>query len=107
MVVNAGPPVALKFEVPPPSAPLSGVPFAVTLSMADADGFQAFSEAQVTASIASGSGTLSGTTTVAQSGYWTVFSNLIIKGTGPHTLRFSTPGLPDLVSPPFTVRAAP
>ncbi len=107
VVVNAGPPVALKFEVPPPSAPLSGVPFAVTLSMADADGFQAFSEAPVTASIASGSGTLSGTTTVAQSGYWTVFSNLIIKGTGPHTLRFSTPGLPDLVSPPFTVRAAP
>jgi hypothetical protein len=105
--VSAGPPTALKFDVRPPSAPVSGVPFSVTLWMADADGFQAFSEAAVTASIASGTGTLVGTTTVAQNGHWTIFSNLAVIGTGPHTLRFSSPGLTDLVSEPFTVRTPP
>ena len=97
-VVGTGPPAALKFDLAPGPGLLSGVPFFVSLWTVDADGFSTRSEAVVTASIASGTGTLSGTTTGVSRSYQTSFDSLIIRGTGVHTLRFTSPGLADLVA---------
>ncbi|HET7188412.1 MAG TPA: Ig-like domain-containing protein [Gemmatimonadaceae bacterium] len=47
----------------------------------------------VTAALSSGSGTLSGTTTVAAANGLASFTNLRIDGVGPHTLSFSATGL--------------
>ncbi len=59
--------------------------------------------AAVTASIASGTGALSGTTTVNTVNGVASFTNLKIAGSGSHTLNFSATGLASAVSAPFAV----
>ena len=61
----------------------------------------------VTASIASGSGTLSGTTTVTSAfNGVAAFSGLKIVGSGPHTLKFSVANWLSVTSDSFTVSAS-
>jgi len=107
-VVNSGPPVALAMEQQFAVSGKSGVPipFYVWVQTVDADGFRAASQAPVTASIATGNGTLSGPTTVNASGGLAGFINLVIDGTGVFTLRFTSPGLTPVVSNPITVTAS-
>jgi hypothetical protein len=62
---------------------------------------------QVTASIASGSGTLGGTTTVSAVNGLATFSNLSVTGTSAVTLRFSASGLTAAVSNAFTPTPPP
>jgi hypothetical protein len=61
----------------------------------------------VTAAIASGSGSLSGTTTVAAVSGDATFSNLIITGTGAHTLDFNAAGHDEVVSSSITIADPP
>lgn len=63
------------------------------------------STASVTASIASGNGSLAGTTTVAAANGVVTFTNLRITGTGAHTLSFTAAGLTGATSSSFTVGA--
>jgi hypothetical protein len=64
-----------------------------TVELRDADGFKVASATNaVTASIGSGTGTLSGTLTVNAVAGIATFSNLIITGTGPNTLSFALAG---------------
>jgi hypothetical protein len=60
----------------------------------------------VTASIATGPGTLSGNTTVSAVNGVVNFTNLQITGPGFHSLAFSSPGLTGAISAPFNVAAA-
>ena len=97
----------------------SGSTFSALVAVLDVQGFETRSDLPISVSIASGAGTLSGTTTVRSTdlpspsfpwysiAFTTVFDNLVIQGTGDHTLRFSAPGLPNVVSPPINVTAAP
>jgi hypothetical protein len=59
--------------------------------------------ALVTAAVASGSGTLIGTTTVNAVDGIATFTDLAILGTGPHTLTFSSPGLTSVTTTLVTV----
>ena len=61
------------------------------------------STASVTASIASGTGTLVGTATVAAVNGVATFSSLRIDGTGAHTLTVASAGLTSATSAAFTV----
>ncbi len=61
------------------------------------------SSAAVTASIASGTGTLVGTTTVTAVNGLATFTNLGVNGAGPITLTFASQGLPSVTSASFTV----
>jgi hypothetical protein len=64
-----------------------------TVELRDADGFKVASATNaVTVSIGSGTGTLSGTTTVNAVAGVATFSGLIITGTGPNTLSFALAG---------------
>ena len=54
------------------------------------NGVVSTSSLAVTATIASGTGTLSGTTTVNAVNGVATFTNLVVSGTGAHTLRFAT-----------------
>ena len=65
------------------------------------------STVNVVASIASGSGTLSGTTTVAAVAGVATFTNLVITGTGSHTLTFTPAALTAVTSGNFSVTAPP
>jgi hypothetical protein len=56
-------------------------------------------------SIASGSGVLSGTLTVACIAGVATFANIIITGSGAHTLTFTMPGYATVTSSSFTVSA--
>jgi hypothetical protein len=100
---------ALAIQSPPGGAttgqPLSAQP---TVRVNDNAGLLvATSTAAVTASIASGTGTLSGTTTVAATAGLAQFTDLVIDGTGPHTLRFTSGVLASVTTPPVTIDAAP
>ena len=57
----------------------------------------------VTAAVNTGTGTLSGTTTVNAAGGIARFTDLAIVGGGPHTLSFSAPGLASVLSASFVV----
>jgi hypothetical protein len=57
----------------------------------------------VTAAIASGAGTLSGTVSVAAVGGVATFANLIVSGAGLHTLSFTSPGYAAATSASFKV----
>lgn len=61
------------------------------------------STVNVVASIASGSGTLSGTTTVAAVAGVATFTDLVITGTGSHTLTFTPAALTAVTSGTFSV----
>lgn len=65
------------------------------------------STAAVTAAIATGSGTLSGTTTVNAVNGVATFTNLTITGTGPAALAFTVAGLTAATSASFTVAPPP
>lgn len=91
-----------------PGGAVSGANFTVqpTVVVRDAQGALVLgSSVPVTASIASGSGILSGTTTVIASNGVATFTNLRITGSGVHTLSFSSPGLAGATSGTFTVAA--
>lgn len=91
-----------------PGGATSGAVFAAQPSVVvrDAGGGQVFgSTVPVTASIATGPGTLSGTTTVMAVNGVATFTNLRITGTGFHSLAFSSPGLTGAISAPFNVAA--
>lgn len=61
----------------------------------------------VTAAIASGTGSLSGTTSVnTDANGVATFTNLVITGTGAHTLQFTSSGLTSVTSGSFTVSAS-
>jgi uncharacterized protein YjdB len=60
---------------------------------------------QVTATLASGSGSLSGTTTVSTVNGVATFTDLAITGTGAHTLAFTTTGTAALTSGALTMVA--
>jgi hypothetical protein len=61
----------------------------------------------VTAAIATGPGTLSGTTTVSTTSGVATFTNLTITGTGATTLSFTASGLTGATSSSFTVTPPP
>jgi hypothetical protein len=65
------------------------------------------SSASITAAIASGNGTLSGTVTVTAVNGVATFSDLSIAGSGPFTLVFASTGLTTATSNSFTMTAAP
>jgi hypothetical protein len=103
------PPLQL-YNLRSPANANEGVVFGVqpTVQVAISGGPIAYSStAPVTASIASGTGTLAGTTTVnAVSGIVT-YTDLRIIGSGPHTLRYSSPGVASATSESFFVTPAP
>lgn len=89
-----------------PAGAVNGVNFATqpTVVVRDALGSVVLgASAQVTASLASGTGVLSGTTTVAAINGVATFTNLRITGTGPHSLTFSSPSLASATSSVFSV----
>ncbi len=99
---------ALQVQVAPSGA-VSGVPFSTqpVVRVVDGAGLVMASAAfNVTAEVASGSGVLGGTATVAMVSGVATFANLSITGTGAHVLRFTTttPALA-VLSPSFTVTA--
>jgi hypothetical protein len=65
------------------------------------------SSVTVTATLASGTGALSGTTAVSAVNGVVTFTNLTISGLGLHTLRFTAPGLVEATTIEFRVIAAP
>lgn len=94
LAVAAGPPAKIIIKKQPPTRALdrevwhpAAQPVVVVKDAAGAN----VSGAVVTASVASGSGTLQGALAVTTGSFGTAtFGDLGIAGTGPHTLRFST-----------------
>jgi hypothetical protein len=86
-------------------APLTTQP---AIELRDAAGNVTTSTASVTASIASGGGTLGGTATVAAVSGVATFAGLSISGAaGDRTLTFSSPGLSPVTSASFTITPPP
>ncbi len=91
-----------------PSGAAAGASFGVqpAIEVRDAGGNLTSAATAVTADIASGGGTLSGSTTVSASGGVATFTTLGIAGTtGSRTLSFSSTGLATVTSAPFAVTA--
>lgn len=91
-----------------PGGAVSGVAFTTQphVEVRDASNtLVAGASAAVTAAIASGTGALSGTTTVNAVNGVASFTDLKIAGSGNHTLSFSSTGLTSAVSNPFNVTA--
>ena len=114
VVVSAAPTPATQLGITtqPSSATTSGValPQQPVLQLRDASGNPvAQSGVAVTASIASGSGTLGGTTTVVTSTSGAaVFTDLAISGpAGDYTLGFASPGLAGAASGVISIAAVP
>ncbi|HKU60403.1 MAG TPA: galactose oxidase-like domain-containing protein [Gemmatimonadales bacterium] len=106
----AGAPSSLKLNVQPPSGALESevwIPSRQPIVVVkDASGV-VVPGVVVTASIASGSGTLQGKLAITTNGSGIAkFLDLGIAGTGPHTLRFSTSG-PSITSGTVTLSALP
>jgi hypothetical protein len=100
-----GTPTTLGISTQPAGA-VSGAPFGTQPVVQIRDANNAVvsgSTANVTASIASGGGTLSGATTVTAANGIAAFTNLLITGTGAHVLTFSSPGLPSVQSASLAV----
>ena len=92
----AAPPAKLAVITQPSASVESGVPFAtqpVVEVRDNADGKVLGATTQVSALLLSGTGTLSGTTTVNAVNGVATFTNLKISGAGPHTLGFNASGL--------------
>ena len=101
--------VALALAMEPGSA-VSGVPFAVqpVVEIRDSSNtLVAESAADVTASIAFGSGVLSGTTTVKAVNGVATFTDLTVDGIGTQIMTFSADGLNGATSTAFTVGLSP
>ncbi|MCC6243933.1 MAG: hypothetical protein IT353_13905 [Gemmatimonadaceae bacterium] len=78
-----------------------------TISVRDANGNQTTSTAAVTAAVFSGSGVLTGPTTVNAVNGVATFANLLITGAGNHTIRFTSGSLTNATSSVFNVAAGP
>lgn len=105
VTVAAGPPTQMAIVTQPAQA-VSGITLATqpVLQLRDATNQLANgSTATVTAAITSGSGSISGTTSVAAVGGVATFTNLRIDGAGQHVITFSSPNLPNLASAAFVV----
>jgi hypothetical protein len=102
--VAIGPPAKLAFTSQPASASAGGT-FSVTVSVEDANGnVVPTATNMVTIAMGSGSGTLSGTTSVAAVAGVATFSNLSINNPGKsYTLAASSTGLTGVTSSTFTV----
>src|SRR5439155_12420045 len=93
-----------------PGSAVSGVPFAVqpVVEIRDSSNtLVAESAADVTASIAFGSGVLSGTTTVKAVNGVATFTDLTVDGIGTQIMTFSADGLNGATSTAFTVGLSP
>ena len=106
VTVTANPPVALAMVAQPGGAAstvaFTNQPVVEVVDALDRQLLQ--SGVVVTATIASGTGTLGGTTSVTTDGNGrAVFTDLNIGGTGTFTLSFSSPGLTPVASASFTV----
>ena len=106
VTVTANPPTALQM-VTQPGGGSSGVAFTnqPAVEVVDALDRQLLqSGVPVTVAIATGTGTLGGTTTIVTDGNGrAVFSGLEIVGSGTFTLQFTSPGLTSVTSGSFTV----
>jgi hypothetical protein len=102
--IGAGAPTQLAITTQPSGA-VSGVNFTTqpVVELRDAGGVLTSSTAAVTAAIASGSGTLSGTVTVNAVGGVATFTNLKIAGSGAHTITFTSGALTAATSNSLTV----
>jgi uncharacterized protein YjdB len=90
--VQAGPPRQIAITTPPPATVASGATFTVTVQVSDTTG-NPVSGVAVQAAIASGGGTLGGTTSVTTGPTGNATFNLSITGTaGVRTLRFTASG---------------
>lgn len=108
--LQPGPATALAFRTPPPAGAQSGVALAPqpAVRVVDQSGNPlGTAGVSVAASLASGPGLLGGTLAATTDGSGdATFGNLVLSGpTGGYTIRFSTAGLPALVSPTVTVGA--
>lgn len=95
VVLSAGAPATLTIKTQPSSSADDGVPFArqPVIELRD-DGDNLVNGVQVAASVQSGAGNLSGTTSVATVSGKATFTDLAIGGaSGAHTLRFSAQSL--------------
>ncbi len=102
--------VGLQFTTPPPLGAASGVPFSPqpVVQVIDQSGNPVADQGvAITAALASGAGVLGGTLVASTGSSGAAsFTGLMITGpSGPHTLRFSGGGYPNLVSPTITVGA--
>ena len=100
---TAGPAARLAVTTQPGNAnSCGGVATQPVVSIVDANGNLTASNAAVTVSIASGDGTLSGTTTVNAVAGTATFTNLVVSGSGAVTLSFTSTGLTSATSSSFT-----
>ncbi|HEX9893216.1 MAG TPA: Ig-like domain-containing protein [Gemmatimonadales bacterium] len=105
--LGAGAAAELRIAVEPSSQAVSGLPFLIQpqVQLVDQNGTPvSTSGVTITASLASGSGTLGGTLTAPTNASGRAeFSDLRITGSGEHTIRFSADGLTSVVSNPINV----
>ena len=108
--VSGGPGVATQLAiVTQPGGAVDGTLFTTQpiVQVRDASGaLVSGSVASVTAAVASGTGTLLGTTTVAAVAGVATFTDLKISGTGSATIRFTSSGLTAATSANFSVSAS-
>ena len=106
---TAGVATQLQMVTQPSSAAQSGIAFAVQPAVRLADAFGnlvATNAVTVTATIASGTGTLAGTATASTAAGVATFTNLAINGTaGAYTLGFSSTGLTGVTTTGVTLSA--
>ncbi|NOT08548.1 MAG: hypothetical protein HOP28_10125, partial [Gemmatimonadales bacterium] len=103
IALSAGPAAALALIVPPSSGAQSGVPLTLqpTIQLRDAAGNQVTQAgAVITAALATGAGTLTGTpTATTNAAGQATFTSLAISGpSGSYTIRFSATGLTPVTS---------
>ncbi len=104
LTVSPGAPAQLGITAQPTTA-TSGVTLspATVVEIRDASGARVTSSATVTATVASGTGTLLGTTAVAAVDGIATFADLRVAGSGAHVLRFASTGLTEALTSPITV----
>jgi len=108
--VTAAPAAALAIVTAPAGGAASGTPLAVQPEVELRDGFGnpvSTAGVSVTASVATGPGTLGGVVTAVTSANGRAsFGNLVIVGAvGSYTLRFQSPGLAEAISGPIAIGA--
>lgn len=99
---------SLKVVTQPSASPVSGLPFTTQPVLEFRDRFDNTATSAsnpVTVSIASGNGTLSGTTTINAKSGLAAFTNLAFTGSGAVQLRFSSGGFSDATSSVMNVVA--
>jgi hypothetical protein len=107
--LSASQTVASMTLVTPPAGAITGAVFSSqpVLEIRDGAGQRVATATNiVTVSIASGSGTLNGNTTVTAVNGVVTFSGLSITGIGAVTLRFASAGIADIISPSFNIAPA-